>query len=1732
MVSVVRHAAPVCLSRAIALMCGLIACAAPALAQHETFTGSTAPGWEIGGVARLTAAQPDPIDAEGEGWLRLTPAERLRQGYAFFETPINPAIGLHVEFEYAIYGGSGGTGGDGLTFFMFDGSTPTTSFQIGAPGGSLGYAQTTKNLAGRTVNQPGIDKGFLGVGFDTFGDFSNPTEGRIGGPGRTPDAIVIRGPGNALQDYEYVVGTASLSPGVGTGTGRPTSPADPNYRHVIVDVTPVDNDRYTVRVVLQRGQTQTEVIPPTLLPEPGWNAKPANLKFGFAATTSEDGTNIHEVRLFSAAPPVNHGVSKAVQGLTGSTIVYTVTATNTGPNADPAARIVDTGAAGLVNQTWTCTSSGGASCAPSGSGPLETTANLPLGGVVTYTVTGTLSSLATSPLVNTATVYASAGVADVDLSNNVASASATLMTDLVITKSAAPSYTPGADHVYTIDVVNTGALTVFGARVTDAFPAGLTGTWACQVVTASAICNLAGRSSTTLADVLDIAPGGRVRYTVRIPVPSGQIGDLTNTAAVTLPPSWIDATPPNNTASAASLAGPRADLTVSKVSTPNPSLPGQPLTYTIVVTNPGPSNVHGATVNDTFPPSLEGVSWTCLGNGGGVCTVPAGSGNLDTPVTLPAGASVTFRVSATAPNTATDLVNTVQVVPPAGVIDPAPGNNTATDANPTLPLADLVITKAGAPDPYRPGEPLTYTVVVSNRGPDAATDARVQDILPESIVASASWGCAAGPNASCSVASGSGHLDTLVSMGAGAQVTFSMTATAPAVPGPVLFNTATVTAPASVTDPAPGNNSATSTITAPGTANLRIEKTSAPRPYVPGMPLQTTIVVHNEGPADVVNARVLDLPPAGLGNPTWTCTTTAGACGITSGSGQIDALISLPAAATATFVLTAVAPATLGATLTNTSTVTPPPDIYDPLPGDNEATHSNPAIAGSDLVITKSATPSAYVPGQSLTYTIDVINRGLIAAEHARLQDALPPAVAEFSWTCAGVSGGATCATAAGQGAIDVLVTLPVIGARVRVVVTGVVGPDVRGPITNTATIAAPKRQEDPDPTNNTASLTTPMAPAPDLGITKTAMPSLLYRPGEALSFQLRVTNHGSVDIPVNGYTITDALPPVLHGVAWVCVVAPSGECRVSGGALATSNLPALAPGEQITITLNTTVPPTAFDPLQNTASAAITVPGLVDADPRNNTATIAMFASALASAAIMGLVTDGDGSPLPAVVVRLEGAVILETTTAVDGTYAFPGLPPAHDYTVTPVARGYVFTPPSRTFTELIGNARADFVGLVEPYIRYYSEGSTGEFFTTTFSLTNPNRFPANVSFRFQLPDGPEITHALTMAPEEHIDVDPSMIAGMASTPFATIVAADRQIVTTRTMSWDRSAYGVHRGTGVGTPRTAWYVAEGATLPRFSLFYLLQNPGDAPANVTIRYLLQAAEDASIERTYAVAPRSRYTIAVHDDPALVGQELSAEILSDGPPIVVERAMYRSGPRFFEAGAAVTAAPAPASSWYFAEGATGAYFDEFLLLANPGQISVTATVSYFLPEGGVIVRQHDLPAGTRRTIWVEYEAAALSDTAVSVLVEASGPIVAERAMWWPGSSDTWTGGHATLGATNVAPRWGVSGLVAGGPAHAEPWLLIANPTETSTTIRMTLLFDDGRPAVIAEYPVAAQSRFTIAVGQWHPETANASFGAVIEQLGEPTGIIVESAVYQDSGGVVWAAGRGGMAAPIP
>ncbi|MCU0756955.1 MAG: DUF11 domain-containing protein, partial [Xanthomonadales bacterium] len=87
-----------------------------------------------------------------------------------------------------------------------------------------------------------------------------------------------------------------------------------------------------------------------------------------------------------------------------------------------------------------------------------------------------------------------------------------------------------------------------------------------------------------------------------------------------------------------------ADLSITKTDGSATEVPGTAVTYTIVASNAGPNPVTGATVADTFPASITGVSWTCVGAGGGTCTA-SGSGNINDSVNLPVGGSVTFTAT-------------------------------------------------------------------------------------------------------------------------------------------------------------------------------------------------------------------------------------------------------------------------------------------------------------------------------------------------------------------------------------------------------------------------------------------------------------------------------------------------------------------------------------------------------------------------------------------------------------------------------------------------------------------------------------------------------------------------------------------------------------------------------------------------------------------------------------------------------------------------------------------------------------------------------------------------------------------------------------------------------------------------------------------------------------------------------------------------------------------------------
>ncbi len=449
--------------------------------------------------------------------------------------------------------------------------------------------------------------------------------------------------------------------------------------------------------------------------------------------------------------------------------------------------------------------------------------------------------------------------------------------------------------------------------------------------------------------------------------------------------------------------------------------------------------------------------------------------------------------------------------------------------------------------------------------------------------------------------------------------------------------------------------------------------------------------------------------------------------------------------------------------------------------------------------------------------------------------------------------------------------------------------------------------------------------------------------------------------------------------------------------------------------------------------------------------------------------------------------------------------------------------------------------------HTRYLAEGATIAPFDTRLALFNPNGAPAAVLVRFLcqracgVPDFPAqdtiVRRLVTLAPYARATLDVATVAGLADEEFATILESDQPVVVDRTMTWDSTAYGSHAETAMAAPAAAWYLAEGATINGFKLFYLLQNPNPVEATVTIEYLLGRGL-APVTRSYTLAPRSRTTLDVSTQhPSLRAAEISARIVTAGDtPILVERAMYlNAGGRLFGAGHASAGITTPSPTWSFAEGATGPYFDTFLLLANPSIESIGVRATFLLPSGVTVQRTYDVPARSRFNIWVDEAAPELENTAVSVVLQSidDQPFVAERSMWWPGpTASQWREAHNSPGSLATSAVWGLAEGMLGGANATDTYVLIANTSPFAGLARVTLSFEDDGARATRDYPVGARSRVNVPIRDDFPQAMGRRFATLVESQGVlPAQLVVERAMYADSGRDRWASGTNALGTPL-
>ncbi|CAM5371199.1 hypothetical protein SSPIM334S_05693 [Streptomyces spiroverticillatus] len=383
----------------------------------ETFSGASAPDWKLAGSAKLDG-----------GWLQLTPAENDKKGVALLQKAFPSTQGFTVEFDYAAHGGTkfsdGHTGfdhyGDGFSAFLIDGAKDS---EPGATGPGLGYSCAfCKPGDPRPAPREGVTGGYIGVGFDEYGNYAGDAAGNGHGTepfggydnalGYSPDSVSVRGSGDKNTGFEYLTGT---KPGAGIEGDRAAGKKVKLSYDGKGKLTVTLNGKVVIKDFdITKGKGQA--------------ALPSTLKLGFGASTG-GATRNYEIRNVVIDAPADLGMVKTgtAKVKEGGKVSYTLTVTNKGPANAMGAMVADTVPAPVFGVTYKCAASMGAKCGAGSSGSgnkINAKVDVPVGGKVTFTITGTASRA--GKVVNTAKVTPPPTVTDPNLKDNTSTTTTTV----------------------------------------------------------------------------------------------------------------------------------------------------------------------------------------------------------------------------------------------------------------------------------------------------------------------------------------------------------------------------------------------------------------------------------------------------------------------------------------------------------------------------------------------------------------------------------------------------------------------------------------------------------------------------------------------------------------------------------------------------------------------------------------------------------------------------------------------------------------------------------------------------------------------------------------------------------------------------------------------------------------------------------------------------------------------------------------------------------------------------------------------------------------------------------------------------------------------------------------------------------------------------------------------------------------------------------------------------------
>ncbi|MFC1713662.1 C10 family peptidase [Candidatus Poribacteria bacterium] len=800
----------------------------------------------------------------------------------------------------------------------------------------------------------------------------------------------------------------------------------------------------------------------------------------------------------------------------GDAIIYTITTANNGPGDATNVQITDVLPAGVTHTSGVVTQGeydNGTGVWTVGS--LSNAASVVL-TIIARVDTGIFDEDTIGiPITNTASVTA-VDQGDSDSSNNSASADITVQyIDLEISKSVGdPAPGEGDDITYTVMVTNNGPDDATNVSVTDQLPPGVT------YVSATATQG-SYSSGTGMWTVGSLNNDASVTLTIAATVDSGTCNDAIINAASINAADQTDTDISNNTDSV-QITVQCADLEVSKiVDNPTPSV-GDTISYTVTVTNNGPGDATNVEITDQL---ASGASYSSASvTQGKLVYMPARITQGDyskvtwTIGSLANNAAATLTIIATVDtDTCDDIITNTASITAVDQADPDISNN-SDSADITVKCVDLSVSKSVDNDSPNEGATIGYRITVTNHGIDTATNVEVTDQLPSGITY-------VSDDANGSYNSNTG-VWTVGDLNGGARATFTITATVDigtvdeSTCGVPITNTASVTA-VDQGDPDNSNNSDSADITVK-CADLKLIKSVDSDSPSEGDTVIYTVTVSNDGPDEATNVEVTDVLPPEVTYAS--ATVTRG--NYDSGTGLWN-IGSLSNGANATLAITAtvtvmVNESTCGVPIINTASIAAmdqaDPDIS------NNSDSVDITVKCADLKLSKSVDNDSPNEGDSVIYTVIVVNDGPDKTTNVEITDVLP---SEVTYTSARVTQGRFAYVSDAVSRNNHNKVVWTVGsltdrANAALTITATINEGACGvPIINTASITAVD-QADPDVSNNNASADIAVK-CVDLEVSK-SVDNSSPNEGDIIAYTIAVTNNGPDD--ATNIRITDVLPP------------------------------------------------------------------------------------------------------------------------------------------------------------------------------------------------------------------------------------------------------------------------------------------------------------------------------------------------------------------------------------------------------------------------------------------------------------------------------------------------------------------------------------------------------------------------------------------------------------------------------